>query len=568
MAPDARLVRRATFALLVFASAATEIAAVESRPVLTSLALAAIWVGLAGILGLFARPPERGRRMPPRCIFLLLLLLAATPFVVERLRRQWTGEGYPLELQMVFALRNVGLGLAAFAVWPLCLRSACVVSLFLMLFAVTLTAHPAVLWLLGLYSATGSVWLMLVYWADLRRSAAVHDVAVLEMQPGRHRLPWFGTFVVMSVIGCLLAMVALGPQRVARALGEWLPTSGGTGDNDPFARGGINDGDDSVRGNKPRSTGMVETDQFLDSPLPSLYDMTNDLYGEPFKPKDQEWAIPLAGRGQFRESDRPPPDTLRPSRDFATTRRGPRQPRDASDRAARALFEVQGRTPLHVRAAAFDVFDGVSWQEAPVNLSTCLLDKERGSCWMKVQERTPARVFAESESHRFKIATSFGSLVPTPPHLTRFRVGRVDQASFFAWSQNRILRMAQRKTPSGIVVETDSRTVDPRLLADVYFPFIGSNEESPLTAVPTNLDAGILLLVPQWVEGKRRVGPRSLPSSSISAPTTFTIRWHTLRRAAVIRWRASCCRRIVVPTTSLPRQRRSYSARSAIQPGW
>ena len=73
---------------------------------------------------------------------------------------------------MVFALRNLGLGLAAFAVWPLCLRTACVVSLFLMLFAVTLTTHPVLLWLLGLYSATGSVWLILVYWARLRRAGS------------------------------------------------------------------------------------------------------------------------------------------------------------------------------------------------------------------------------------------------------------------------------------------------------------------------------------------------------------------------------------------------------------
>ena len=153
---------------------------------------------------------------------------------------------------------------------------------------------------------------------------------------------------------------------------------------------------------------------------------------------------------------------------------------------------------------AFDAFDGVSWQEAPLTLTTCLLEKERGSCWMKVQERQQATVFAENEGHKFKIATSFGSLVPAPPHLVRFRVGRVDQANFFAWGQDRILRMAQRKTPSGIIVETESRTVDPRLLADVQFPFAASTELPQSVAVPTTLHPEVRKLAHRWAEGKPR----------------------------------------------------------------
>lgn len=475
MAPDfPRLVRRIAFALLGLASVAAEIAAVETRPVLSSLGLAAVWIGVAAILALFAQAPKGERLVPPRYVLVLLLLLGAAPFVLEPLRRRWTGDGYPLEFQMVFALRNLGLGLAAFAVWPICLRLACIVSFFLILFAVSLTTHPAVLWLLGFYSALGSVWLMLAYWARLRRCAAVPEVAVLEVESSQHRLPWLAAFLVVSVVGCVLAVMAFGPQRAARVLAEWLPTSGGTGGYDPYARGGINDGDDEVRGENARSTGMVDTDAFLDSPLPSLYDMFNDMYGEPFKPKERERAIALNGQSKVSESKKTPADNLRPSREFATARKGPRQPRDPSDRAARALFEVEGRTPLHVRVTAFDSFDGASWQEAPLNLSACLVDKERDSCWMAVRERGKAGIFAESERHQFKIATSLGSLVPTPPHLVRFRIGRVDQANFFAWGQERILRMSQRKMPAGVAVETECRTVDPRRLTEVSFPSGGS----------------------------------------------------------------------------------------------
>ena len=109
MAPDfPRLVRRATFALLVSSSpAATEVAAVETRPVLSSLGLAALWVGVAAILGLLARPPQSEQGSVPRYVGLpILLLLGAIPFAIEPLRRQWGYEGYPLELQMVFSLQS------------------------------------------------------------------------------------------------------------------------------------------------------------------------------------------------------------------------------------------------------------------------------------------------------------------------------------------------------------------------------------------------------------------------------------------------------------------------------
>jgi hypothetical protein len=77
------------------------------------------------------------------------------------------------------------------------------------------------------------------------------------VQPGRERPPWLAAAVAAGVVGSVLGLVAVGPQRAARVLGEWLPTSGGTGGYDPFARGGVNDGDDEVKGTNARSTGMT-----------------------------------------------------------------------------------------------------------------------------------------------------------------------------------------------------------------------------------------------------------------------------------------------------------------------
>ena len=50
------------------------------------------------------------------------------------------------------------------------------------------------------------------------------------VQPGRERLPWVAMLVVLGLVGCVLGLVIVGPRRAAQTLGEWLPTSGGTGE--------------------------------------------------------------------------------------------------------------------------------------------------------------------------------------------------------------------------------------------------------------------------------------------------------------------------------------------------
>ncbi len=510
MAPElSRLTRQVTFVLLVLAVAATELAAVDTRGLPTSLALAAVWVGLAAGLGWLIPAPKDSRALPPRFVLLLLLGLAAAPILVEPLRRKWTGDGYALELRLIFVLRNLGLGLAACSCWWLCLRLASAISLFLMLFALSLTDQPAVLLLLGLYTATGSVWLMLVYWTGLRRFFVHAETSVaLEIKPGKEQLPWVAVFFIVGLVSCVLGLVVIGPQRTIQVLGEWVPTSGGTGGYDPFARGGVNDGDDEVKGDNPKTVGTLETDTFLDSPLPSLYDMINDTYGEPFKPKDQEHAIALDSKTKVLESRKPPASNLRPNREFPTTRKSPRRPRDASDRAARALFEVQGRTPLHMRVTTFDAFDGTSWREIPWTKNIGGLEQEPRNFWMLVRQRDPALCSAETEQHQVKITQPIGSLVPVPAQLVRFRVGRVNRADFFALGQDGILRLAQRKTPPGVVVQTESRTIDPRRLETVVFPTNSTGYRSQHATLPNTLNPEVSTLVHEWVADRARGWPQ------------------------------------------------------------
>jgi len=514
MAPElARLVGRVTFLLLALAAVAVEVAAGDRRAVGPSVGLAAIWVAAAAVVARFVPAPADPRQKPPVGVFLLVLVLGAAPFAVEPLRRTWTDDGYPLELQMVCGLRNVGLGLAACAGWLLCLRLACVTSLFLILFATAMTTHPAVMAVLGLYTATGGVWLMLVYWAGLRSVfVAPEKAAAVEVQTDGERVPWLGLSLLVFLLGGAVALGVAGPERAAFALGELVPTSGGTGDTDPFARSGIGDGPEETAGNDAKAAGMVETDRMIEDNKNSLIDAVSDMYGPAHKPpKDQERTV-AAGRVDVIPFHGKLPDNRRPSRDFDTSRKGPNGDRKPESQKARGLFEVQGRTPLHVRLVAYESYDPAErrWTEARKPGST-LIEPEGGD-WMRPGHlKNTAGWYLADERHRLKAADMKSNLVPTPAMMTRFRIHKVDRPDYYEWDYEGVLVLAGRKkTPPGVIVTTDCHTLTPRRLPESAFRRTGAagGTAPELGAVPDAVRPEIERLAREWAGAAPRGWPQ------------------------------------------------------------
>ncbi|MDB5309292.1 MAG: transglutaminase-like enzyme predicted cysteine protease, partial [Gemmataceae bacterium] len=320
------------------------------------------------------------------------------------------------------------------------------------------------------------------------------------------RVPWAPAGVAAVLAGLVAGGFALGPMTAFAALWELVPTSGGTGEYDPRARGGVNDGDEETAGNNPAATGMVDTDQLLESPLPSLYDAISDTYGKPHKPREQERAQALSAVAK--EQHGKTADSLRPSRTFPTSRQAPPNPRTPLSRAARGLFEIEGPTPLHIRAAVFDAFDGRIWVEAPPACPTPAR-REGKTNWMACPAPAAPDVFAdEPVRHGVKVAklgrgdkagadgasaTLDGTLIPAAPHLVRFKLGMIDQETFFSCGADGILRMALRKLPGGVALETESRVQDPRKLAAHPY-FVGMAEDAP----PTPQGDRIAALAREW----------------------------------------------------------------------
>lgn len=515
MVPEmSRTVRRVAFLLVVLSAMATEIAAIDTRPVAASLGMAAVGIVVAILAGWLLRVPTDARSHPPKWVFLILFGLAIAPFGIEPLRRDLTGDGYAFELQMVFGLRNVGLWLAVCSGWFLCLRLASVVSLFLILFAAAMSDHTAVMVILGLYTIVGSFWLVLAYWTGLKAVFVAPERAVtIETLTERHRFPWAGLILLILAIACGVALAVIGPKRAAYALGELMPTSGGTGDTDPFARYGVGDGPEETAGDNAKTAGMVETDKMIEDNKNSLIDAVNDMFGAPHKPpKDQERMV-AAGKVDIIEFHGKLPDNRRPSRDFDTARNGQKKgnPKPES-RKARGLFEVEGRTPLHVRLVAYERYDAAAkrWIEStkPVNK---LLETE-GDDWMRIghfKEKTDW--YWNDERHKLKAADLKENLVPTPTLLTRFRINKVDKPDYYEWDYEGVLALAGRKkTPPGVVITTECRTLDAVRLPEAAFARTGTTGGMPpiLGDIPASIRPQIEQLARAWTGDLPRGWPQ------------------------------------------------------------
>jgi len=69
------------------------------------------------------------------------------------------------------------------------------------------------------------------------------------------------------------------------------------------------------------SSGFADSDAYLDTDRPSLYDAFNDMYGEPSKPKKSERMVALSNPNVVEQRERPA-ENLRANRQFSAVRRG------------------------------------------------------------------------------------------------------------------------------------------------------------------------------------------------------------------------------------------------------
>jgi protein-glutamine gamma-glutamyltransferase len=496
-----RAFRTATYGLVLLSAVALEFARTASagQPWVAWLATGGT---IAGLL-LISAWLERRRRtaLAPttaRSVAgLTLVLLLAAPLVGELVLRRFWGLGESPELVQLVVLRNLMLGLTVLPLGAGGHRLATVLSLFLMLGTLIFCDSWPQYIVAGLYGIGGMWWLLGANWERMQGRFAAQAERELPLS--------VSTGAVSAVLGlAVLSWLALGGIGTTAALGGWFWGSGGTGSSDPFAGRGVRDGDQLVAArDEAASFGAVESELFLDSDMPSLYDMFNDMYGEPVTKKPEtERSIGLAA------SPEPPKEqetaqTQQTGREFAAVRRRPNQrPTRLDDRQSDAILVVGGRVPLHLRLETFDRFDGRVWSQggrsseaSPVTLS---LPVDKGEPWVNVHHRSPGVALCAPEQHMLKVIRLATNRIPTPAHPLAALIDKVDQCDFYAWTDDDVLALPVRKQiPPLQVIHVRSRSFDPERLPGGLVASLAAEQSSQ----PADESDPIARLARQWTAG-------------------------------------------------------------------
>ena len=221
----------------------------------------------------------------------MLLMIACLSLICEPIQRLLFNSGHSFEMLVMHSQCNLMLALAVCGFRITFQRLAVIIAVFMTIFCCTISSARGLIPLTILFALTSIAWLVTSWWDTVDRRLLRTD----QSRPPK----WGLAAIALVPLIALFGVGAFGANTVTTALKGFMPSSGGTGQYDPFSRGGVNDGDALIAGNENiKSFAALEDAPFLDSDKPSLYDAFDDTFDDTFdepprKIKNQQRAVAL-----------------------------------------------------------------------------------------------------------------------------------------------------------------------------------------------------------------------------------------------------------------------------------
>ena len=243
------------------------------------------------------------RQLSLATAWLLLGVALTAPWIINFLAKR-SGYGNGMEIILLGTLGWTGFSCAVLGTQSRTIGLSVVCSGFVALFSTLISDVASATWFAYAWVALCMWWLVGNHWEGLESRSAER----IEWSVGPR---W--TYIAFGALAFAGSALALGDRvPVWRKLqAELMPTSGGTTGKDSGARSGVGNGDALVAArNHATSFGAVETDMFLDSEKPSLFDVFSDEFGEPNSKGRVEQAQALSPQdvqseeGKFSEANR------------------------------------------------------------------------------------------------------------------------------------------------------------------------------------------------------------------------------------------------------------------------
>jgi transglutaminase-like putative cysteine protease len=482
MGEKAPLVKN-TLLLVAVATALLHVSLVErqSAPWLSAAQLVVSLV-LGGMLLRFAPADQHGAT--PKAA-LVPIAFVALPLLWDLVCRSAAGLGDPYEVQLAFALRNA-MFVAVAVRQERATRAAALASLFVVLFSFLWGMTPLSITLLVAYALLGMWWLMADHWERLEGRFAEESSRSIPRGAG--------------LLACLLPLVILVAAAPLASRSDWttalagfFPSSGGVDGRDDQAIGGVGDGDQLVSAKENASSfGPVESELFLESHMPSLYDAVNEFSNAiPPKTKRTRRAIPLGvAKQQEEHTNRSVAQQV--LREFQAVRQRRTNPPKTRDLRSHALLLIKGRVPVHLGMHAYDTWDGASLtlQNPTPAAALELAPADRaGDRWARIQRDLPVSMFPYTERHQVRVVNLKTDRVPTPPNATAVTTEKLHVASMFHESVDGALAMDLDTIPQLTILDVQSRRITR------------ASEPTPLVGEESSRNSRIAALAQAWTEG-------------------------------------------------------------------
>ena len=436
--------------------------------------------------------------MPP------LVMVAAFSLVCEPVQRLFFETGHSFEVLIMHSQCNLMLALAVCGFRITFQRLAMLIAVFLTIFCCTISNAGGLIPLAVMFSIAAIVWLVVSWWETVDRRLANTE------QPSRPTL-WIAAGIVVPML-VLLPSLGFGANTVTTALRGFMPSSGGTGDFDPYSRGGVKDGDALIAGNKDiKSFAPLEDAPFIDSDKPSLYDVFNDEFDEPIKKiEEQQRAVSLPPEMMMHIHQKMA-EAKQAGREFSLIRS--RKNSDKSpinDLDSPAMFYVAGRVPARFRMEIYEHFDGVTWYPLDGIVSkdqtqtlTPTMKQVEDRHWFSIPSRGKAFEIQEgSTTHSIKVTNLDGNVIPSPPQLIGVNIEHVDRLDLYRVSNTGIASMARKSVPQMTPINVTSEYVIRERLLDCTNLSLSSNRDAVTLFLPeTDSSAELRNLAKQWTQG-------------------------------------------------------------------
>ncbi len=379
------------------------------------------------------------------------LLLAVLPFAYNSFLRAARIYGYLFDIQVALVLRNAMLGLAANHNAKRGHRFAVLASCFTVLFSSLWLMDRLMIALLFVYTIVGMWWLMGSYW---------ERICDCFLSSSERYIPWkpLGAASGVGMLGLFILLPLTTGISFTAAIDGFMPSSGGTRWQDEFAIGGVGDGPQMVRAKDNASTfGPIESELFLESKMPSLYDVFNEFYGEPPKPSRKR-AIPLSP-SFMQQNHKRLGVNKQSSREFNTTGRRKTETKKANGSKSPALLQVAGRVPAHLALYYYDMWDGRNLSSSEDSLEkTFFLDKSGndGRAWARYPGEAENELLPYRDRHELRIINLKTDRVPAPPNFIGIHIDELHTETLFTTTMDGMPAMDMDFIPQLSVLHVES----------------------------------------------------------------------------------------------------------------